>query len=125
MMTPDPLPCTRCGWGCGILSRKKRRKGSPDGPSGAGIPGKSPTGATLVTWMFTTVGPSCSANAAKEPGIVDALAATAAFWPSPWATDVGVHCMLDDTSKPAKSEDSATLATALAPNRPPAMYCLH
>ena len=31
-MTPEPLPCMRCGRCCGIRSLKKRWKSSPDGP---------------------------------------------------------------------------------------------
>src|SRR4030095_6745299 len=95
----------------------------PDGPSRSGIPCTSPTGATLVTWIFTTVGPSRSANSAKELGIADVPTTCVAFWSSPWAMDMGVHCTLDAMSKPAQREDSATLAIVLAPNRLLAMYC--
>src|SRR5262245_27461210 len=125
MMTPEPLPCMRRCSCRGILSRKKRWKNSPSGPSSPGIPCTSPAGATLVTWILTTVGPSRSANSAKELGIVDVPTTRVAFWSSPWATDMGVHCPLDAMSKPAQREDSATLVMVLAPNCLLAIYCLN
>src|SRR5919109_3639275 len=110
MITPDPLPCVRNCSGRWGRSLKKRLKNSPEGPSGSCNQGTPATGATFVTWIFTTDGPSRSTNSAKEPGIDGAPALGAALCPNPCATDTFVPCKLDASSKPTKSEDSATLA---------------